>query len=304
MRRFLNETTSKYGGDIVEKYTGREVAIFADIHGLLYPTIAILKDIKTRRINEIYSLGDNIGVGPNPSEVLDLLGEYGVKSVNGNSEEYSVIGIEPFNSYFHLKKIISQEWTESQLTTNQINQLKDNKHSYDLNIGGMKIGLCHFANDVRIDFDENSTWSYQRSINFGISNPQNQFYYTNSDEQLKLVDELATKKSPEYAGFVSTKSDPLFEKKTIDNYDEIIQGHVHFKLLTEDDKVKIRSIRAVGMAYGKDPIDFASYIIIKEKQIGYDVEEILVPFNRNLTLKSIDDSSMPDKDTINKFISR
>ena len=68
--------------------------------------------------------------------------------------------------------------------------------------------------------------------------------------------------------------------------------------------MKIRTIRAAGIAYGKDPIDCASYIIIREKEIGYDVEEVLVPFDRMATLKSIDDSSMPYKDVINKFVSR
>ena len=87
------------------KYTGRQIAIFTDIHGLLYPTIAILNDIKKRGISEIYSLGDNIGVGPNPSQILDLLGENGVTTINGNSEDYSTLGIAPFSSYFSPKKI-------------------------------------------------------------------------------------------------------------------------------------------------------------------------------------------------------
>lgn len=288
----------------MEKYTGRQIAIFTDIHGLLYPTIAILHDIKKRGIVEIYSLGDNIGVGPNPSDVLDILGEHGVKIINGNSEEYSTLGIAPFKSYFGQKKIISQEWTESQLSSQQKKDLENNKHSYDLIVGGMRIGLCHFGNDVRIDFGRNSTWSYQQSINYGLANPQKQFYYTNSEEQQRVIDELSKSTSPEYEGFVSAKNDPIFNGKTIDFYDEIIQGHVHFKFLTEDEKVRIRSIRAAGMAYGKDPIDYASYIIIREKEIGYDIEEVLVPFDREAMLKSIDDSTMPDKETINKFVSR
>ena len=288
----------------MERYTGREIAIFTDVHGLLYPTIAILSDIKRRGIKEIYSLGDNIGVGPDPSGVLDLLGEYGVKSINGNSEDYSTIGIEPFKSYFGPTKIESQEWTYSQLSSEQIKQLNDNKHSYDLVVGGMKIGLCHFGNDVRIDFGKNSTWSYQRSINYHLPNPQQQFYYTNSEDQKKNIDEKSKIIIPENAGFLSAKNDPIFGGKTVDYYDEIIQGHVHFKFLTEDENVRIRTIRAAGMAYGNDPIDYASYIVIKEKEIGYDVEEILVPFDRDKMLKSIDDSSMPNKDTINKFVSR
>lgn len=287
-----------------DKYTGREIAIFTDVHGLLHPLISILEDIKNRGITEIYSLGDNIGVGPNPSQVLDLLGEYGVKIVNGNSEEYSALGIEPFLSYFDENKIKSQEWTLDQLTAKQIEALKNNKHSYDLVVGGMKIGLCHFANDVRIDFGANSTWTYQNSVNFGFTNPQKQFYYTNSKEQLEQIENRVKRNLKEDKGFVSAKNDPIFEHKTVDYYDEIIQGHVHFKMLTEDLKVKIRTIRAAGMAYGKDPIDFASYIIIKEKTKGYEVEEVLVPFNRYLMEKSINDSNMPDKVTITKFTSK
>ena len=288
----------------MEKYTGREIAIFTDIHGLLEPTVAILEDIKRRGITEIYCLGDSIGIGPNPGEVLDLLGEYGVVSINGNSEEYSILGIEPFASYFDGFKIMSQDWTKAKLTSEQLNNIKNNKHSIDLTIGGKKIGLCHFANDVRIDFSGRSTWSYQRSINYGIANPQEQFYYTNSPEQTREIEARGNSSSPYDAGFVSAKNDRIFGGKTIDNYDEIIEGHVHFKLLTEDEKVKVRTLRAAGMAYGKDPIDLASYIIIREKEIGYDVEEILVPFDRSKMLKSIDDSDMPFKDSVNKFVSR
>ena len=88
-------------------------------------------------------------------------------------------------------------------------------------------------------------------------------------------------------------------------YDEIIQGHVHFKMLTEDLKVKIRTIRGAGIGFGpNESIDLASYIIIREKEKGYDVEEILVPFNRELMIKSINESTMPDKETITKFTSR
>lgn len=82
----------------------RKIAILTDIHALLEPTQAALDDIEKRGIKEIYSLGDNVGVGPNPGEVIDLLEEKGVISVAGNSEEYIRLGIEPFNSYFNTLK--------------------------------------------------------------------------------------------------------------------------------------------------------------------------------------------------------
>lgn len=283
-------------------YTGRKIAIFTDIHGLLIPTIAIINDIKNKNIKEIYSLGDNIGLGPNPSQVLDLLNENNVKIINGNNEDYVILGIEPFLCYFTDKKIENNEWTKYHLTSEQINKLKENKYSYDLIVGGKKIGLCHFANDVRIDFTFNNTWTYQNSIKKGIKNAQEQFYYTNSETQKQIIEQKSKIIIPKNKGYISAKNNPLFDGKMINYYDEIIQGHVHFKLITEDEKTKVRTIRAVAMAYDNDPIDYASYIIIKEKQIGYDIEEVLVPFNRELMIKNIDNSGIPDKEPIKKYI--
>ena len=66
-------------------YTGRKIGIITDLHGLYEPLIAALDSMKKRGITEIYSLGDNIGDGPNPKEAMLLLKEYGVISVLGNA---------------------------------------------------------------------------------------------------------------------------------------------------------------------------------------------------------------------------
>ena len=57
-----------------------------------------------------------------------------------------------------------------------------------------------------------------------------------------------------------------------------------------------------GMAYGNDPIDTASYIILKEKinNEGYDVEEVLVRFDREKMEYAIMSSDGP-MDMIKKF---
>lgn len=284
-----------------QKYTGRKIAVLTDIHALVEPLVAVLDDIKRRNIKEIYSLGDNIGVGPNPSEVLNLLNKNNVSCIMGNSEEYCILGIKPFSEYFNDSKIQSQLWTASKLTSKNIQDLKLYRHSIDLSIGGKKVALCHFANDVRIDFSIRSTWTYQEAYRQG-NNPNLQFYYTNSDQQKELIDSKIKNISDYNQGYISAKNDPLFDGKKVDYYDEIIQGHVHFKMLTEDSKTKIRTIRALGMAYLQDPIDSASYIIIHEKEEGYDIEEILVPFNRSKMIDSILKSDMPNKDLISKFV--
>lgn len=287
------------------EYTGRQIAIFTDVHGLLEPIVAVLNDIKLRGIKEIYSLGDNIGVGPSPKEVLDILNENNVNIINGNSEDYSALGIEPFKSYFDSKKIASQNWTYSKLSDLQIEKLKTNKHSYDLIVGGKKIGLCHFANDVRIDYIKgHNAWSYQDAIRNKEKDPQKQFYYTNSYEQEREILEKSKIKIPENLGYISALKDRIFDGKKISYYDEIIQGHIHFKMFSQDDNVKVRTLRALAMAYEEDPLDSAFYIIINEKNIGYDITEIYVPYDRQSMLSSIDNSDMPDKERVNKFVGR
>lgn len=286
-----------------EKYTGRKIAIFTDVHSLLEPLEAALDDIDSRGITEIYSLGDNIGVGPNPGEVIDLLEKYGVKSVAGNSEEYVTLGIEPFSSYFGYDKIRSQNWTISKLNEKQIGTIQLYPHSFELMFGGKKLALCHFANDVRFDFTTNSTWSYQANIEYGDA--YRQFLYTNSPLQKKKISKAIESlgvDSPYSRGYISALNDPLFSGNRVSFYDAIIQGHVHFKLYEKGDGTDYYTIRAVGMAYQNDPIDTASYVILKEKtnNQGFDVEEVLVKFDREKMEYAIMSSDGP-MDMVKKF---
>ena len=286
-----------------DKITARKIAIFTDAHALLEPTMAALEDMQRRGITEIYSLGDNIGVGPNPSEVMDLLEEYNVKSLAGNSEEYTTLGVEPFSSYFNALKNQSQLWTLSKLNERQKSVMKAWPRSIELLVGGKKLELCHFANDVRFDYTFNSTWSYQNRINNQEAGYE-QFLYTNSDEQLEFMDKVLKKygkDSPFVRGIVSALDEPLFAGKRVDFFDAIIQGHVHWKIYESSPSTDVYAIRAVGMAYGKDPVDTASYVILTEKENGYDFEEILVRYDREKMIYNILNSGMPDQ-TIYKFV--
>lgn len=282
----------------------RKIAIFTDSHGLLEPTMAVLDDIRRRGITEIYSLGDNIGVGPNPKEVIDLLEENGVVSVAGNSEEYITLGIEPFKSYFTELKYKSHLWTLSKLGEREKGIISLYPHSIELLVGGKKLALCHFANDVRFDYIENSTWSYQNKIKVNSLEAYKQFLYTNSNEQFSYISNMLVKygfDNPLVKGFLSAMDDPLFAGNRVNFYDAVIQGHVHWKIYDRGGGTDFYSIRAVGMAYGKDPIDSASYVILTEKENGFDLEEVLVKYDRERMEYSILNSDIPDL-TIRKFV--
>lgn len=284
-----------------EKYTGREIAIFTDSHSLCEPTLAILEDTKKRGITEIYSLGDNIGVGPNPSEVFDMLDAYNVKSIMGNSEYYNTLGTAPF-TYFHEEKEENQEWTKDKLGTRRIDDMKQWNPSIDLLLGNKKIGLCHFINDIRWDYINNSTWTYQDNFIEGINSKQ--FLYTNSLESKKELEKIISRSDDKefVKGVLDAKRKPLFNGKTATSYDSILQGHVHFEMTDYLDKTDILTLRASAMGYKNGPNDMACYYILREKKDGtYDIEKILVPFNRDVMLSNIKSSTIPHKEPILKM---
>jgi len=290
----------------MEEYTGRKIAIFADIHGLLEPTEAILEDIKKRGIEEIYSLGDNIGFGPNPKEVLKLLESNNVKSLRGNNEDYILLGIEPFY-YLNPMEIDSINWTKEKIGNEGKEIIKKYPHSFEIKVGGKKVGLCHFPNDVRFDFADYTTGSLAYQMNFDCmitgerynNDASSQFKYTNSKEQLKKMKEdienwgVLSYKSK---GILSALNEPLFNGKSVFTFDDIFFGHVHWELEDHTETTNFHCVRGVAIAYRNDPIDEACYMIIKEKtnNKGFDIEKVLVKYDRKRMEESIMSSTNKD----------
>lgn len=62
------------------------IAIISDIHGNMDAFQEVLIDIKESFIDTVFCLGDNIGYGPEPEEVLRVLQENTIVSVLGNHE--------------------------------------------------------------------------------------------------------------------------------------------------------------------------------------------------------------------------
>jgi predicted phosphodiesterase len=63
-----------------------KIAVLSDIHGNLAALDAVLSDIHKVDVDEIISLGDNIGYGPDSNAVMELICELGIPSVLGNHE--------------------------------------------------------------------------------------------------------------------------------------------------------------------------------------------------------------------------
>ena len=76
--------------------------IVSDIHSNLEAFTAVISDASRRSsFEEIWSLGDLVGYGPDPAAVIDLLREYPHKAISGNHDLASVgkLSLEAFNPY-------------------------------------------------------------------------------------------------------------------------------------------------------------------------------------------------------------
>ena len=127
----------------------KKYAIITDIHGNIEALNAIIEDIKEKSVDAIFSLGDNIGFGPNSKECINKLIEYDVKSILGNHELYLIRGtdIEPSITNEEKKH---HEWIKKSLNDKEINYIKSSPLYYEINIdydnkiNNQKIILCHY----------------------------------------------------------------------------------------------------------------------------------------------------------------
>jgi predicted phosphodiesterase len=85
-------------------------AILSDIHGNATAFKEVLKDIESFPIDLIISLGDNIGYGPEPEEVVNLIRERNIPTVIGNHE--MAINRPRFLSWFNPSAKASLEKTK------------------------------------------------------------------------------------------------------------------------------------------------------------------------------------------------
>lgn len=62
------------------------IAILADVHGNLEALEAVSSDLSQFAVTRVISLGDNVGYGPNPDEVVTFIRKKGYESILGNHE--------------------------------------------------------------------------------------------------------------------------------------------------------------------------------------------------------------------------
>jgi predicted phosphodiesterase len=65
----------------------RQIAVFGDIHGNLPALEAVLGDMETRGLRDRYCLGDLVGYGTFPNEVIQIIREFNIPTIMGNYDK-------------------------------------------------------------------------------------------------------------------------------------------------------------------------------------------------------------------------
>lgn len=99
-----------------------KAAIISDIHSNLEALLAIIKDIKKRRIKNTFCLGDLVGYGANPNECIEICLKEAKLVIAGNHDWAAInkTNISVFNSV--AAKAI--RWTQQNTRKNNLNKLK------------------------------------------------------------------------------------------------------------------------------------------------------------------------------------
>jgi len=128
--------------------TDMRIAVFSDIHGNILALNEVLSDLMKQSCDAVYCLGDLVGYGPRPNEVIETITSSGIPTVMGNYDDgvgyergdcgcaYTT-DVEKENGH------VSIQWTTEKVTHENKRRLRQLHDKIELNISGKKVLLVH-----------------------------------------------------------------------------------------------------------------------------------------------------------------
>lgn len=123
-----------------------KIALIGDIHGNLPALQAVLAHITTQGAEAIWNVGDSIGYGPFPNEVLDTLQEKDILSIVGNYDLKSLsmpTRKKKWKEKKHPLKLLAFQWAYDSLTPANRNYLRSLPEQRRLKILDKDVLLTH-----------------------------------------------------------------------------------------------------------------------------------------------------------------
>lgn len=125
------------------------IAVVSDIHSNHYALKEVLKDIAKRNIDTIICTGDLVGYLPFPNEVIDIIRENKILTIQGNHDFYISKLKKPTSKEFHemnieeIKKSASALFTSFELTEENRNFLQSLPKDIIMNLNGLQVLFVH-----------------------------------------------------------------------------------------------------------------------------------------------------------------
>jgi putative phosphoesterase len=130
-----------------------KIAFISDIHGNAIALEAVLEDVKKKKVDQIYVLGDLCYRGPEPKRALELIRSLEAEVIKGNADEWVVRGVQKGEVPDQALNIMNQEreWTVSQLDPSDIEYLKQLPSEKNIQVNGISIHAFHATPDSLFD---------------------------------------------------------------------------------------------------------------------------------------------------------
>ncbi len=124
------------------------IGIISDIHGNLPGLEACLRTLDDVGVDQIVCLGDLVQFGPFPAEVIDLLQQNNIDTVQGNCDRAVAKGRDDTGDSFenvHWDNLACEllQWTKDQITPEQKRYLKKLPSELRFNVGSRRILCVH-----------------------------------------------------------------------------------------------------------------------------------------------------------------
>jgi len=97
-----------------------KIAVISDVHGNIWALEAVLENIKQRKIDHIFDLGDSLEGTLEPQKTFELFKSYNIKSLKGNQDKLILDSIDKENTNQTIKYVINQLDQEALKWLNQL----------------------------------------------------------------------------------------------------------------------------------------------------------------------------------------
>lgn len=125
-----------------------KIAVFSDIHGNIGALEAVMNDIKTENVDKLICLGDLVGYGPYPNEVIELIKSQNIPTVMGNYDDGVGFDRDDCGCAYTTPEErrlgdISLEWTKNAVTSENKEFLRSLLPRIELDVLGKKLLFVH-----------------------------------------------------------------------------------------------------------------------------------------------------------------